>query len=145
MLTTERLETYTAPARPAAYSGDTFLNTADIGGYGKPTLGRFTPGFGASGYKPFGALGMGAADDKAQSYLRTAKPRIMTVTLIPNPAFDQSVNSDTIELEVGAYSYSSTSLLPPSRPDYLETDIALKATGLFMGLTAAAAAVMASM
>jgi len=143
-LTTDRLAAYSAPERPASYSGDTFLNTADIGGYGTPTQGMFIPGFGPTGYKPFGALGFGNDDNLAQSYLRTAKDRIMVVSLYPDPSFDQSVNSDTIELELGAYPFSSVSLFPPARPDEIEVDAELKAAGLFMGLTAVATAVFAS-
>jgi len=97
------------PARPEAYSGDSFTNTISTGGWGTMTTGMYDikGGFARSGYKSWGANGQGEAIDKNVAFDTVDMDRYMIVSLLP--AYldqDDDINDqDRIEMEVGAYPF----------------------------------------
>lgn len=62
---------------PAKFTGDDFSNTDSQGGYGAPTAGYYDVK--KKGFKPYGAEGQGAANDKNVALSTAAADRFMMV------------------------------------------------------------------
>ena len=110
------------PVRPDAYSAMSFTNTQSFGGYGAATQGSYTAAVHAntkSGFKPFGTLGQGPNNTMSAAFDTSAKPRVMLLTLMPQPTYNQG--NDVIKIEVGSYPWSSHLFsAPPQAPAYSE-------------------------
>jgi len=115
LLGVELLEAKEVPKLPAAYSGDDFSNTDSQGGYGAPTAGYYDVS--KKGFKPYGAEGQGASNDKNIALSTAAADRFMFVQVIPLANYTQATNSEVMKLNFGSYNWDSkTTLTAPTAP-----------------------------
>ena len=115
LLGVELLEAKEVPKLPAAYSGDDFSNTDSQGGYGAPTAGYYDVS--KKGFKPYGAEGQGASNDKNIALSTAAADRFMFVQVIPLANYTQATKSEVMKLNFGSYNWdTTTSLTAPTAP-----------------------------
>ena len=118
------------PSLPAEYTGYTFEESSNLGGFGHPTSGMYdTHEQDWSGFKPYGAFGQGERDDLSVSLDDNNRARVMLVTINPQASmlettgdatwFDYDIENylgapgwsqtnETVSLKVGQYSFRPT-------------------------------------
>ena len=112
-------EAQVMPSRPTAYAGDTFVGTGatgNQGGYGKKTTGMLSiPTTNTlAGYKPFGALGQGSANNLNVDLDTTAKQRVMLITVYPKDSYATTTFNNIVK--VGAYAWGNIDFYTPTVP-----------------------------
>lgn len=92
----------------------TWNNTNSQGGYGAPTAGYYD--LSTKGFKPYGAEGQGAANDKNIALDMNDQDRFMIVQVLPYSNYTQATANEVFTMTIGAYSWNSTNyFIRPTR------------------------------
>jgi hypothetical protein len=115
------------PMRPEEYSGDSFSHTMTKGGWGEMTSGWYdiVPNFHPSGYKSWGTIGQGAADNMSVAFDTDDLDRYMIVSIVPAYVDQDESNTDRdrIEMEIGAYPFREDEVWEPVSIDDISEDM----------------------